>query len=194
MIPIYIADPQTRKQIREKARFVREYLHINDQKYIEIVRVLEYLQDKEEMLSMEIMTDSDFNKAAKRYYPNATQEEIWRIPTFTDIEQDHIYIRENNYNKACMGDPIERMNLAHELGHIIMHITGVRYKPSTSLVRPKSYEDPEWQAKCFGGEFMMNKEVVENFNVETIMKECGVGSQSANYQKSKWIEEKNKTH
>ena len=35
MIPIYIADPQTRKQIREKARFEREYLHINDQKYIE---------------------------------------------------------------------------------------------------------------------------------------------------------------
>lgn len=193
MIPIYIADPQTREQIREKAKSVREYFQIDNQKYINIVKVIEDLQN-DGTLSYETLVDSDFDKVAKCYYPNITQKELLNMPTFTDMNQEHIYIREKSYEKACIGDPVERMNLAHELGHIIMKITGVKYKPSTSLVTPESYRDPEWQAKCFAGEFMMNKELVENLSSEEIKKECGVTGKSANYQKSRWIEEQNKTH
>lgn len=189
MIPIYIADPQTRIQIREKARSVRVYLRIENQKYINIVKVIEDLQN-DRTLSYETLMDSDFDKVAKYYYPNITLKELLNMPAFTDMKENHIYIRENSYNKACDGDKVERMNLAHELGHIVMNITGVKYELSTSLVTPEAYRDPEWQAKCFGGEFMMNKELVENLSAEEIANECGITYKSANYQKSKWNEEK----
>ncbi len=193
MIPKYIADPQTRIQIREKAKNVREYLNLENKKYIDIIKVIDDLQN-EETLSYEILLDSDFDKIAKLYYQNITPKELLNMPAFTDMRENHIYIRENNYNKAWDGDGIERMNLAHELGHVVMNITGVKYELSTSLVTPEAYRDPEWQAKCFAGEFLMNKDLVENLSSEEIRQECGVGSQSANYQKLKWLEEKNKAH
>lgn len=193
MIPKYIADPQTRKQIREKAKFVREYLKIDDQVYINIVKVIENLQN-EETLFCDILNVTDFDKVAKFYYPNIAREELLNMPAFTDMKMNNIYIRENSYNKACNGDPVERMNLAHELGHIIMKITGVKYEKLTSFVTPEAYRDPEWQAKCFGGEFMMNKELVENLSADEIAKVCGITGRSANYQKLKWTEEQNKTH
>ena len=46
----------------------------------------------------------------------------------------------------------------------------------------EAYEDPEWQAKCFAGEVMINKELVKNMKPQEIALQCGVSLQAAEYQ------------
>ena len=95
-----------------------------------------------------------------------------------------IRIREDIYLRACNGEGRDRLTIAHEIGHLFLHdndsIALCRLEPGESI---KPYEDPEWQADCFGGELLASSYLIKNLSVETIMNSCGVTKNAATVQK-----------
>lgn len=79
-----------------------------------------------------------------------------------DPVEKEILLSERTYEQLRMDVPRSRFTLAHELGHAILHgaflsaslegrFPQKRYKRTTL----KAYLDPEWQANCFAGAFLM---------------------------------------
>lgn len=67
-----------------------------------------------------------------------------------------IRLREDVYDGAVAGDPLSRMTLAHEVGHLLEH-EGVpralaRKEASRSI---PAYKSSEWQANAFAGALLM---------------------------------------
>ena len=66
-----------------------------------------------------------------------------------------IQIREDVYERACEGRGRDRLTIAHEIGHVILH-GGLPLR--RSVVSPDSirtFESSEWQANAFAGELLM---------------------------------------
>lgn len=101
--------------------------------------------------------------------------------TERDGNMTTIKIRSDVYDRAYAGEGRDRGTVAHEAGHYLMHAK------SPTLHRHfggtlRSYEDPEWQAKCFQGELLVPKHLAEGKSVAEIVKRCGVSSIAAEYQ------------
>ena len=104
----------------------------------------------------------------------------------TDPKNGKIYIREDVYEGACNGVGRDRLTMAHELGHYLMHrdvATGLARVGDGEEI--PTYCDPEWQANAFAGEFLMGSEVIKNMSVREVAERCGVSYQAAGVQKSK---------
>lgn len=89
-----------------------------------------------------------------------------------------IYLREDVYLGAVAGRGRDRMTLAHEIGHLFLHNTGMhREMPSAQIRR---YEDSEWQANCFGGELLVPDWFVQRAgNPGEIADKCQVSMDAA---------------
>lgn len=72
-----------------------------------------------------------------------------------------IRIREDVYMNAVEGNGRDRLTIAHEIGHLLLHdddsIALCRLEPNEKL---KPYEDPEWQADAFGGELLASSYLI----------------------------------
>ena len=71
-------------------------------------------------------------------------------------DENRILIREDVYLGACDGYGRDRMTMAHELGHYVLHSNlgfARRIRGAGSI--PK-YESSEWQADDFGGELLVS--------------------------------------
>lgn len=94
-------------------------------------------------------------------------------------------IRESTYIGAKEGKARDRFTIAHELGHIILHSM---YNPDIKFCRLeeniKSYEDIEWQANVFAGEFLVDYSMIKDMAVEEISEKFGVSKKVAEIQKS----------
>lgn len=65
-----------------------------------------------------------------------------------------ICIERSVYERACRNDQRSRFTIIHELGHLILgHRRTVNREVSQQVL--KTYEDSEWQADQFAGEFLM---------------------------------------
>lgn len=104
-------------------------------------------------------------------------------------DQKVISVRLDVYEGACAGRGRDRMTLAHELGHFLMH----RQLPFNRRVDSKtipSYRSSEWQANCFGGELLMTASHVHLCKDPQEATELfGVSYQAAEYQWGKFIDE-----
>lgn len=91
-----------------------------------------------------------------------------------------IYLREDVYDRAVQGHGRDRLTLAHEVGHLLLHNTGMRREmPSGSI---KRYEDSEWQADCFGGELLIPDWYVKQAKCPAQVAEvCQVSLDAANF-------------
>lgn len=84
------------------------------------------------------------------------------------------------------GDGFGRMTMAHELGHMLsFKLFGIKLYRKTSFGN-KIYEDPEWQAKCFAGELLMDYEMTTGMTINDISKKCGVSFDAAEYRVKKY--------
>lgn len=124
--------------------------------------------------------------------PQLDKEYSFEVVEFRELGQSHglterqgdhvtIKIREDVYDLACRDAGRDRGTVAHELGHYLMHAR------STSLHRHfggaiRTFEDPEWQAKCFQGELLVPKHLVQGMSAATVAEACGVSMQAAEYQ------------
>lgn len=96
-----------------------------------------------------------------------------------------IRIREDVYLGAERGEGRDRLTIAHEIGHLFMHddecIALCRLESDERL---KPFEDPEWQANCFGGELLASSYLIKEMSVQEVKERCGVSSAAARCQLS----------
>lgn len=91
-----------------------------------------------------------------------------------------IQIREDVYEGACRGKGRDRMTIAHEIGHAMLHTYGLMSARDFGEIKP--YEDPEWQAKAFAGHLLITDEAIQdNNNAVSLMNACGVSYDAAAY-------------
>ncbi len=114
-------------------------------------------------------------------YPDVT--EMGNLHGETFPSRNLIRIREDVYRGAVEGRGRDRMTIAHEIGHLLLHeddsISLCRLDPGQKL---KPYEDPEWQADAFGGELLASSYLIRGMSEEEVQSRCGVSSAAARCQ------------
>jgi len=111
------------------------------------------------------------------------KEELGSSHGLTIIEGTNvaIQIREDIYDRAYRDEGRDRGTVAHEAGHYLMHAKSPSLHRHFGGKLP-SYEDPEWQAKCFQGELLVPRHLVTGMTALEVAKQCGVSVDAAAYQ------------
>lgn len=168
MAPEYIVEAKSRKDLRNAANSLRNLLGLKDVMRIPIVEVLEIMPIIFDGFSFEIVPDD--------YWSDGKHAE-------TDISSGHITILESVYDNACDGKGRDRMTIAHEIGHYFTFChCGFKLQSNIKHEPVQPFFDPEWQAKCFAGEFMISHKLTKNMSCREIANQCGVSLAAANYQ------------
>lgn len=170
----YIAEPLSRKDIREMAYKLRETFGFEKEMDFPIVQVMEYLSNNG-AFDLEICTADEMGTKYGETIPS----------------ENLIKLREDIYDKACEGDGFSRSTCGHEFFHWLKHSeeTVSFCRKEEDLSKRRAYEDPEWQANCFSGELFVSKNLVEGMIVDEIVEKCGVTRSMAHYQLEKYKEE-----
>lgn len=164
-----IAMPMSRKRVRLYARKVRRLVGCENQLEFPIVEFLEKtLPELDEDFTLEILEASEMGECHGKTYPDAHK----------------IQLREDVYNNAVTGKGRDRLTVAHEIAHYLLH-----ENCNVALARADSnipaYKDPEWQATAFGGELLVPAHLVQGMTPEEVAYKCGVSLAAAKYQLKK---------
>jgi hypothetical protein len=162
------ATPQSRTDIRATAMQLRQSLGLAHQLWFPALEVVELVMPK---------LDKEY------FFQVATHDELGSSHglTIRDGDEVSIMLREDIYERAYAHEGRDRGTVAHELGHYLMHAR------SPALHRNfggplKSFEDPEWQAKCFQGELLVPRHLVTGMSAYDVARQCGVSMDAAAYQ------------
>lgn len=162
------ATPMKRADIRLLALNLRQQLGLANDLYFPILEFVEHVLP---------MMDKNY------CFQVVEEDEIGSSHGLTerDGEMTTIKIRDYVYDRAYDGEGRDRGTVAHEAGHYLMHAK------SPTLHRHfggelRSFEDPEWQAKCFHGELLVPRHLVMGLSVSDIVTRCGVSPIAAEYQ------------
>lgn len=163
----YIAKAISRKTVRELAQLIRKIQCAENELYFPILEFME--------------------KTLPSIIPNytfriGTLEEMGDCEGLTLPDRKEIVIREDVYNRAYEGGGRERLTIAHELFHFLMHSEKTVAFARTSGNSIPAYQDPEWQADAFGGELLVPFELARNLTIEQIAEKCGVSVKAATVQ------------
>jgi hypothetical protein len=140
----HIAAPLSRFRIRQCAELVRR-MAVNDAPWFDVVGFVEKkLPD----------LDDSFTFAVDERLPLDTH-------ACTEIADRSILVRPEIYDRAVMGMGRDRMTIAHELGHLLLH-SELRLMRRMSAAPIEAFRDPEWQAKCFAGELLISRRLYPN--------------------------------
>lgn len=157
----YKAVPVSRKDIRNFVKRLREMVGLEDELYFPIVPFLEsVLPFLVPDFQLEIVPIEDMGG-------NMHGE------TFPGENRN--CIREDVYCRAVAGEGRDRLTIAHEIGHLLLHA-----KKSIALCclapdeKLKAYEDPEWQANAFGGELLASSYLIRGMSPWEVSEKCGV--------------------
>ena len=170
----YIVKPRGRASLRKVAMNVRRAFKI-DTPFIDIVRLLDVVLPKFlDGFEYQIYEDAELGHDHARTFP----------------ERKIIQVQQSVDARARIHEGRDRLTLAHELGHLLLH-----HDVDTGLARrakhsDKAYECSEWQANCFAGELLISHEHVNSTDsIEDIMNRFKVSYQAANYQFRMYLEE-----
>lgn len=153
-------ESKSRQNLRDLAKEIRQRLGIDDLLYFPADRILDIIHEIDSEAHFESVEENELKKG-----DFAT----------TDVISKTIKIREDIYDKACEGDPFARMVIVHEFSHFVtINVYGFELAMSAGKRKIKTYEDPEWQAKCLAGELMMPYEKIQGLSVNEIKEKCGV--------------------
>ena len=153
------AKPESREDLRYLAKLIRKELGIAlDKKYVDVTWILERLDVLDSEYSYEIVDDDELGAA---------------VQAQTDILKDTIYIKESVYEGAIQNNGRDRMTIAHEILHLILHqpVALTLYRRTDDL---PIYKNPEWQAECFAGELLMPYDQIKDMTEEEIVEQCKV--------------------
>lgn len=173
----YIVDRKSRLEIRTFVNEFRKDFNLDNVLYFPIDLILDVFTLYFADFSYEVVADDGLKK---------------NIHAETDILNGHIVIKESVYNRACLGYGRDRMTIAHELGHYLLHYC---LEPNIKEILHENYDisvDPEWQAKCFAGELLIPKDLVIFMTPSEIAEKCGVSLKAAQYQKNIYLREDKK--
>ena len=161
----YRVEPKSRVELRAYARSFRKHLQLDNELYFPVVELLDVMPDIFHGFSYEIVSDDELPQ---------------NVHADTDIVKGHIRIKESVYDAACAGEGRDRMTIAHEIGHyFLIYYCAFRLERNFGGRKIRSFEDPEWQAKCFAGELLIPKHLTSEFVPCEIAKRCGVSFDAA---------------
>ncbi len=164
----YKASAISRNDIRAYVHKIRKMIGMENNLYFPVVKFLENI--------LPILI-SDFQYE----YPAVT--EMGNLHGETYPSRNLIRIREDVYLGAVAGRGRDRLTIAHEIGHLLLHeddaIALCRLDPGQKL---KTYEDPEWQANAFGGELLASSYLIKGMSEAEVRLRCGVSSAAARCQ------------
>jgi len=160
-----VCDPQSREDIRAFAKGIRRKYGYEKEIYFPI----EKLWDK-------MALDFDFEYELKP--DNEFKDNVY---AYTDLNENKIYFRAKLFEKAMLGNGFARMTLAHELEHLLsFKLFGIKLYRKVNPCNP-AYIDPEWHAKCFAGELLIDYDLTKGMMPEIIQEKCGVSYDAAVY-------------
>ena len=163
MAKTYVASPMSRLDIRNMAKKFRELLGIQNDLYVDVLRILEMLLPSMGV-NYEIVKNSELNTEA-----------------ITIPGENLIKIREDVYLGARKGVGRYRFTIMHEIAHLILHdYSTIRLARGDE--KPVAYLDPEWQADAFAGEFLVPYNLTKNMTEAEIVKYCRVTPKAAQCQ------------
>ncbi len=162
------AKPMSRKGIRNIANIVRKWEKCENTFYFDILHFMEITLPK-------IVPEYTFIVAS--------MEEMGGAHGLTYPDKAIVKIREDVYDRAVDGSGRDRLTIAHELFHLLMHEdSNIIFARGGGDSNIKKYEDPEWQADAFGGELLIPHGLVKGMSATEISHRCGVSLAAANYQ------------
>lgn len=164
----YKASPLSRNDIRSFVKYIKHLTHLEDVMYFPIVSFLENVMPLLiPNFQLEIVPVIEMGNKHGETYPR----------------KNLIRIREDVYLRAVEGSGRDRLTIAHEIGHLLMHdedcVALCRLAPDEKL---KPFEDPEWQANAFGGELLASSYLIKGMTVRQIQEKFGVSADAANVQ------------
>ena len=165
----YKASPMSNADIRELAKELRKILGIGEHAKINIVKVLEHALPTLFCINYDVRAREDMEIDKHAY---------------CDPETGEIVVREDVYKDAISGKGRDRFTIAHEIPHALFH----RQRFLTRAFpgdRVKTFEDPEWQADAFAGEFLCPAEATRGLEIYEIIDKFGVSEPCAMTQKKK---------
>lgn len=95
----------------------------------------------------------------------------------TLYESKIIQIRADVYEGACEGKGRDRMTIAHEIGHAVLHTGTLASARDFSSI--KLFEDPEWQAKAFAGHLLIPDNILAGHDMHGVAEICKVSLDAA---------------
>lgn len=165
----YFCEPIKREDIKTIAKFFRRIYNPENNIYFPVVEIMDKFS-LDFKVKFDIVEDDELEE---------------KVLADTDILGGVVRIKESIYNGACNGDGLSRMTILHEMGHyVLLKVVGIKFARASKETKYKTCMDPEWQAKCFAGEVMIDEELTKNMNVEEIKDKCGVSYPAAEYQYS----------
>lgn len=165
----YVSEPMSKKNVREIANAFREFLGIKNSKYVEVVKYLDKLVDYDPLYDYEIVDDNEMEPSKQ---------------ADTDVINHKITIKQSVYDGACDGDKVDRMTIAHELGHYVMVcMLGIKFARNFNKKGyVETFRDPEWQATVFASEFLAPVDQIKYMSVKDISNEYGITERAARSQ------------
>jgi Zn-dependent peptidase ImmA (M78 family) len=164
------SEPQSRNDIKQMAQYVRKELGLEEAVFIDVVRILEVLPHifENEGFEFEVCNDDEMTSDKHAHY---------------DVDLNRIVVKQSVYDRAVSGKGRDRFTITHELGHFfLIKGFGLKFSQRDDSLDIKTFEDPEWQANCFAGEFLMPKHIIEHLTIDEICKKCGVSKDAASCQ------------
>ncbi len=170
----YACPPLGRDQLRGYAWQVRKKLQLDRCAWLPVMDLLDGFH--------KIINDDDF------YFEVVDDDYFERGKHAAYFPEDNcIRIKNSVYLSADEGNGRDRMTIAHELAHVLLlKVCNIQLYRCFEEEPIKPYRDPEWQAKCLAGEWMIPYYLVKNMTVEEIAEQCGVSYDAAAFQKSKF--------
>lgn len=164
----YKASAISRKNIQDYIHHLKISIEMEDILYFPIILFLEnILPILIPEFQLEIVPVAEMGNKHGETYPS----------------KNLIRIREDVYLRAIDGHGRDRLTIAHEIGHLLMHeddsIALCRLAPNERL---KAFEDPEWQANAFGGELLASTYLIRGMSAKEVSKKCGVSIDAAKIQ------------
>lgn len=166
---VYKVAPMRRIEIRSWAHLFRQVSGYESEPYFPIVDVMELLLPR---------------MSPGFVYEYATKEEMGADHGRTFPNENRIIIRDDIYEGASEGKGRDRLTIAHEIGHLLLHRGDVVFARSESN-NIAAYESSEWQANCFGGELLVPSTSIPLFqglSVAQVAEMCGTSYDAADYQ------------
>jgi len=155
------ASPLSNAAIVNFASQFRKILGLKADAFVDIQKVLELAMPR---------LDSSFNYSVREKADMEVDAHA-----YTDPDNNEIVILDEIYDRVVEGHGRDRMTVAHEIGHYIFHNRqlGVltRVFPGDKV---KTFEDPEWQATAFAGEFLCPAAAIKGLSIQEIAAKFGV--------------------
>ena len=115
-------------------------------------------------------------------------DELPNCEAFADCTKNFITVRESVYQAACRGEGRARMTLAHELGHLALGHSAIRYRAigvDTSARYARNVRTEESEAKRFAATFLAPTHLAKDFiNPEDLVEKFQISREAAEIRSS----------